>query len=492
MNNPEDIKYDTPALEPILKNTYSVIVYQEQVMDIVRALAGFTAGQSDTIRKAMGKKVESILEEYKPLFIKGCVSNGISEDTAIEIWCKMSDFAKYAFNKSHAAAYSVITFVCAWIKYYYPSVYMASVLNVYADNNEKLRGYVSCTKSMGINIIPPDINLSGDTFLTNGTDILFGLKGLKGLKKLTKVIIEERKNGKFESVQDFVSRTYPLKVAKLAYESLVYSGAFDQFNHSRKALIECSDKLMEAGKKIVSNIKKESENQLSFFDVIGVQPNTICLDIPETKEYSDREKLESELDIAGIYISAHPLDNYSKKLSDIGVSEIAFIKDDNDSVVEGKYTFAGTITDVKEFITKKGDKMATFTLADTGSNIKCTVFPNDYETAKEYINNPKSLVVVKGIVENNDTYGTQLLVNTIIDIDKVPDNTAYSKVFVKVDDIESESHNLDKILCIHKGNIPVTVQSNGKLYTMNTSVTPTSSLFMSLSNKFGYENVKFS
>jgi DNA polymerase-3 subunit alpha len=509
MNNPEGIVYDTPLLEPILKPTYGVIVYQEQVMDIVRSLAGFTAGQSDTIRKAMGKKKQSILDEYKPYFIegsgsavdghsgspldiKGCVENGILRETAEAIWEKMADFAKYAFNKSHAAAYSVLTVVCAWLKHYYPAPYMCATLNTYMDNNEKLAGYISNTKDMGIGIIPPSVNKSGEAFKTNGKQILFGLKGLKGVSKTVSLIIKEREdNGEYTSITDFVARTYPLGVAKKSFEALNYSGCFDNFGKTRNAVASATEVLMDKGKNLKARIKKENENQLSFFDMLGVSENEINYEIPDKPEFPEREKLRYEHEVASIYISAHPLDSYSERLKELGVSELSDIKDNEGNVSEGSFTFAGEVGDIREIITRKGDKMATFVLSDRSSSIKVTVFPKDYETARLNLAN-NSLVVVKGNVRNDENYGVQLILSTVIDIDRIPDSAGVSRVMVNIPDFTNTAANdLKRIMRDYPGNTEIFVKSGEKTLKSADGISATSGLFMALHNRFGYENVYF-
>lgn len=508
MNNPDDIVYDTPQLEPILKSTYGVIVYQEQVMDLVRALAGFTAGQSDTIRKAMGKKKQAILDEYMPYFIegskdavdshsntplniKGCVENGISKEIAERIWNKMADFAKYAFNKSHAAAYSVITIVCAWLKHYYPPIFMSATLNVYIDNNEKLAGYIAVTKDMGISIIPPSVNLSGEGFLTNGRDILFGLKGLKGLSKTVSPIIAERTNEKYKSVVDFVSRTFPLGVSRKSYESLVLAGCFDEFGFSRRALIDSSEELIGKAKDVTAKNKKADKDQLSFFDMLGVSETEISYEIENKPEYTKRELLNLEHEVASIYISAHPIDEYSERLLEIGISSISDVKDEEENINEGIYTFAGVISDVKEIITKKGDKMATFVLNDRTSNIKVTVFPKEYESAKLCLE-PNGIVVVRGEVENNESFGLQLICSSIIDIDNIPSDNN-KNIVVSIDGFgEAESNQLCRLVKAYSGDKELFVQDGKMLYKCASKVSVTSGLFMTLFSYYGNDKVKFS
>ena len=500
MNNPKAVVYDHPALEPILESTYGVIVYQEQVMQIVRVLAGFSMGQADTIRKAMGKKKQDILDEYKPYFIrgsmgatdshtgkpldiKGCISNKIPDLVAVNIWDKMADFAKYAFNKSHAAAYAVICATTAWLKHYYPVPYMTAVINTYISNNDKFKGYISVAKNMGLNILPPDINLSEAKFTTDGTDIRFGLQGLSGLSKNVEAIIKEREeNGSYAGLYDFIYRASKLKVNKAATESLILSGAFDSFPCSRKAKVLAVPTLTKDCKK---RVKTEGENQLSFFDtIIGESP------IDDCPEYEKQEMLELEKQSSGMYITEHPLDSYMDVIKGQNAIEIGLLADDEGNVQSNKGVIAGQITDFTVRYTKKDSRpMGSVVIEDRSGSIKGVLFPDDYDAYCHLLSKGR-IVVVSGEIQNHPDFGLQIICKTITDIKDIKDAKTISKVFVKPESKEVLK-NVLSVMEKHKGDTPIFAQVGNEVRRFKDGVEPTSSLFMELQEVCGSEFVKF-
>ena len=500
LNNPDDIVYDTPELEPILKPTYGVIVFQEQVIQIVKALAGFTAGQADLIRKAMGKKREEILDEYKPYFIygsgdnidshtelplniRGCVVNNIDENVASLIWDKMKDFGKYAFNKSHAAVYSVLTVTCAWLKHYYPAIYMTAMLNAYIEG-QKLAGYINVVKKMGIPILPPDINESCDLFSTDGNQIRFGFKGIKGLSKTVSVITEERKNGKYKGIGDFIDRTYSLGFKKSGTEALIYTGAFDSFSCSRKAKINAIASIYDGEKK-----DKNIPGQTSLFDSFLSDYNKIVIE--DEPEFSKQEILLKEKEISGMYISEHPLDSYENILNQYNISEISLLDDSDDETqdINGmKISVAGIINDIKIFFTKKDHRpMASITIEDRGGEINAVIFPDDYTTAAPLLVKNKT-VVVKGVLQNND-FGLQIICNSVFDIDSLSKPESQHNVYIRLNSLD-EIPKTEAFLGEHQGNTNVYVQVDKQLYKLNVNIKESASTYMALQNEFGTQNVK--
>lgn len=504
MKNPESITYDVPELKPILKNTYGVIVYQEQVMQIVRELAGFTMGQSDTIRKAMGKKKQEILDEYRPYFIRGsqdavddhtgkplniigCTEKGIPEETAVAIWNKMNDFAKYAFNKSHAAVYAVLTATCAWLKFYYPSYYMTGVLNTYINNNEKLRGYISVANLMGLNILPADCNLSGEFFDTNGKEIRYGLKALNGFNKTASEVESERiANGHYKDFKDFIKRTLPKGVNKSAFLSLNHAGAFDSFKGSRKSRKENLDIIINKVKKDIKTIEKDkASGQISFFNEVLTDFDRADDTIYSNKEYSKKELLRLEKESCGMYISEHPLDSYKDFLSKSKVSQIAFL----DESVGQTVTVAGVISDVAIKFTKKdGRPMAIVTAEDTSGAVKFVVFPDDY-VSENSILTKNEVILIKGKVDNGD-FGIQILSESVIKIEEATkivhinalciNNLNYDE-FIRLDSVLKDAK---------KGDVPVYFRTGqGEMYDSNYRINISSSIFMSLQDTFGRENL---
>lgn len=500
LNDPQNIKYDVPELKEILKPTYGVIVYQEQVMEVVRKLAGFTAGQSDTIRKAMGKKIQEILDEYKPYFIygsvnavdshtgkplgiAGCVPRGIPEETAVAIWEKMERFAKYAFNKSHGCAYSMITMKCAWLKYYYPCEYMTALVNAYIDD-DKAKSYISDIKKLNVELLQPDVNKSDMLFTTDGKAIRYGLRAIKGIQKASETVVAERKtHGEYVSVCDFISRTFPLGVGQKNFVSLVSAGAFDSFGFSRRALDYSASTLYDLAKGNKKQAEKNLADQLSFFNEIGVDETSISYDIENCEDYPEKELLSMERDVIGTYVSAHPLDSY-----DISADSITDVMDDNGEITEGKYSFAGIITNLREFYTKKGDKMATFTLVDRAGEIKATVFPKDYETFQGLLLDD-ALVLIKGQVRDDNDFGPQIVVSSVADLDKIgEEQEKVNSVWIYIPTFGgAEAQELLNLLNQKPGDTPVFVRTDTRDYQSPVSVTADSSTYMLLSSKYKVE-----
>lgn len=504
MKHPEDIKYDTPLLEPILKTTYGVIVYQEQVMNIVRSLAGFSMGQADVIRKAMGKKKEDLLLEYNPYFIKGsgdaidshtgnklditgCIANNISEETANAIWEKMKDFAKYAFNKSHATAYAVLSCVCAWLNHYYPAYYMSETLNAYIDNNDKLKGYISISHKLGFKMVIPSINEAEAKFkvVGNGKDktLAFGLLAVKSLNKSVSTILSEREAGEYKGLVDFIERVYTKGVSKSATESLVNVGFFDCFDYSRRAKALAIEKIFDNAKK---DGKGNINGQLSFMEAVFIDKRGKDQIIEDVAEYDKEKLLNLEKENTGLYISEHPLDRFDSKLKK--VSEISLLKDEDGNVYTGEVTLAGIMQNVKTVYSKRdGKPFVTFKIEDRAGTISAVAFNKQYEAFAPLFYDD-NIIIVKGEVKNDENYGMQIIVNTITDLEKAPEVTV-NKVYIKVADI-SNFKEVDDIVKNYEGDIPLMVQVGQQLYKFNKSVNPTSSLILELQKYCGEEFVK--
>lgn len=503
MLNPDSIVYDCPELESILAGTYGVICYQEQVMQIVQTLAGFSQGDSDVIRKAMGKKKEDILVENREYFIygsgdkvdshsgnkmniKGCIANGISEEIAVKIWDKMKDFAKYAFNKSHAAAYAVVTCKCAWIKHYFPSIYMCASLNTYILD-DKFKGYIEVTKKMGITIHKPDINISEEKFTVdeNG-DLIFGLRGLKGCNNAVSAIIEERnRGGLFADEQDFVER---VGADKKMIESLIYSGAFDSFNGSRRAKLLCISSWIEAGK---GRRKDLESGQMSFFDLDDSFKSAFKVSVPLLPEMDKRELLSKEKEFAGLYISAHPLDEYSALISQNQVGNLSFLMDadDEEKIVlpKGKKKVAALVTNYKVIYTKRDHKpMAFFTLEDQYGEIDAVLFPDDYHTYHSLLDDG-AVVVVSGYYAYKDD-AIQFVVESVMAMETLGTVQLNKQIYVKISN-QAEYSRLEDVVSRHKGEYIIKFQYNKKLYDCKVNGDNSSSLIMEMEASFGRGNV---
>lgn len=489
IQNPESVEYDTPMIEDILKPTYGVTIFQEQVMFIVQKLAGFSMADADDVRRAMGKKKQYILDKYKPFFlegskdavnesgelynIKGCVANGISVETAEVIWNKMSDFAKYAFNKSHAAVYSVLTVVCAWLKFYYPTEYMCAVMNAYIDS-DKLNGYISVAKNMGIKVLPPDINKSFANFSIEDDSIRYGFLGIKGINACANTLEAKRKNGNYTCLTDLVERTC---IKKSNVQSLIFSGAIDSFGYNRNSLDKSLDNIFISVKESVKD-KLTGQMSLFDFDVLSTNAKADMIVVPELKKSL---MLEKEKEYTGIYLTEHPLDGYKELLNSLNCQEIVFVDEPCESVV-----FAGVVTDYKIRYTKKDNKpMATFMLEDRSGAISCVIFPDDFEnfTVKE-----NQIVVVKGSLEEND-FGFQVIVKSAMDID-VAEVGHIKNIYIRLNS-KDEMKKASEVVKSHIGQVNVYCQIGQKLYPLGIQGNPTSALYLSLQKVFGCDNVLY-
>ncbi|MBQ3493654.1 MAG: DNA polymerase III subunit alpha, partial [Clostridia bacterium] len=325
-HNPDKITYDHPLLEPILKNSYGILVYQEQVMQICQSLGGFTFGHADVVRKAMGKKKVEIMEAQKSIFVygginestgqpvDGAIKRGVPEQVAISVYDNMKPFARYAFNKSHAAAYAVLAYQTAYLKKYYEVEFFCSLLNNRIDKIEELSKYLSYLKSKNIKVLPPDINKSNASFKCEDGGIRFGLVGLKNVGEgvIDQVVKERNENGDFKSFEDFINRTVAYGINKRLVESLILSGAFDLFNVNRRCLMAIHGDYMD---RVSSANKKKNDIQISFFGTILDEDEGLELEYPNMSEYSSKEKLALEKTVLGIYLSGHPLSDYREQFS---------------------------------------------------------------------------------------------------------------------------------------------------------------------------------
>lgn len=458
MLNPSHITYDTPQLEEILKPTYGIIVYQEQVMQTVRALAGFTKGQSDLMRKAMGKKIEEILDEYEPYFIngsgdnidqktkkklgiKGCTSNGIVEQIAKRIWEKMRNFAKYAFNKSHAGGYGVIAVQTAFISFYYPVIFMKANLNAYITNPKKVKPYLAYCYKANIPILQPSINKSEKMFTVEGKEegIRFGLKGIKNVGTLSELIIKEREaNGLFKDYQDFVTRMYiNAKTDTRAIESLIHAGALDEFEGTRRAKVSIIENLISLAKTEKQNLLT---GQVTIFDIASEYGLSDLKDMkviktPDIAEFTKDYKLAKEREMAGFYITEHPLDEYDSilktsniiELEQLSVSEeedeeVVLTEEDVEQIVKEENNYigqiinvAGIVNEVEVRYTKKDNKpMYTFSIQDRTGDLRCVCFNRQSLANQDKLVEGKK-VIINGVFDIND-YGPQLRVNMMTDL----------------------------------------------------------------------------
>ena len=391
---PSSVTYLTPQLKPILESTYGQIVYQEQVMQIVQRLAGFTLGRADVVRKAMGKKKDDIMKAEREKFIygyheegfdiPGCVANGISEEIASTIYDQMQDFAKYAFNKSHAACYAAIAMQTAYLKCHYPLEFYSGLLTSVMDKTDKLASYLYECKGKGVRILPPDINTSTDTFSVEDDHLCYGLSSIKGVgDKVVKDIIAERENnGPYVSLTDFLRRNP--SCGKDVFENFIHAGAFDRFGYTRMSMALASGPMVASLRKMAKN---EIPGQISIFDLLGDEDAQTQDSIPDAGEYDDIELLRHEKEATGIYISKHPVDAYEKALSRYRVSKSPEFEADEETgcykvIDRSIHYIVGLVSDIRVITTKNNELMAFVEVEDQLGSVSVTVFPDLYRESR--------------------------------------------------------------------------------------------------------------
>ena len=431
-NHPETITYDCPQLESILKPTYGCIVYQEQVMQIVRSLAGYTLGRSDLVRRAMSKKKASVMEKERQNFVygneaegvPGCIVNGIEEKVANKIYDDMIDFAKYAFNKSHAAAYAVVSYQTAYLKYYYPVEFMAALMTSVIDNPSKVSEYILSCRKMGILILPPDINCGEGAFSVDGNSIRYGLSAIKSVgKPVIRAIVEERKaGGIFQNMKDFVTRMTGREINKRAIENFIKAGAFDCLEGNRHQKMMVYPRIVDS---VVQERKNAMAGQMTLFDIVGEEDKKAFeISLPDVPEYDKEALLAFEKEVLGVYISGHPLENYTAMMEknitaitsdfqpddEIGAARVR----DGQSVVVG-----GIITEKTVKYTKNNKVMAFLTLEDLVGTVEIIVFPRDYEK-NHLLMDEESKVFIRGRVAAEDERASKMICEQILSFTQVP------------------------------------------------------------------------
>ena len=425
-NHPELITYDCPQLEPILAPTYGCIVYQEQVMQIVRELAGYTLGRSDLVRRAMSKKKGDVMKRERQNFVygnpeegvPGCVANGIPEAVANKIYDEMMDFAKYAFNKSHAAAYAVVAYQTAWLKYYHPVEFMAALMTSVIENPGKVAEYIYTCREMGIQILPPDINRGEGSFSVDGGNIRYGLSAIKSIgKPVVEAILEERrKRGEYKDLKDFMERLSGKEVNKRTVENFIKSGAFDSLKGTRKQHMMIYIQVMDQ----VNQEKKYSmAGQMSLFDIVSdEQKKEFEITLPDVGEYQKETLLAFEKEVLGVYISGHPLEEYEEKWrKNITATTRDFQIEEETGrtrVHDGsRQTVGGMITSKTIKYTKNNKTMAFITVEDLMGTVEVVIFPRDYEKNQQYLQED-SKVFVQGRVSEEDENASKLICERII------------------------------------------------------------------------------
>jgi len=431
-NDQNAITYDCPQLEPILKATYGCIVYQEQVMQIVRDLAGYTLGRSDLLRRAMSKKKGDVMEKERQNFVygnpeegvPGCIANGINEATANKIYDEMIDFAKYAFNKSHAAAYAIVSYQTAYLKYYYPVEFMAALMTSVIDNAGKVAEYIYTCRQMGIKILPPDINTGEGNFSVSGNNILYGLSAIKSVGRpvIEAIVAEREKNGQFKHLKDFIERLTGKEVNKRTIESFIKAGALDSLGGTRKQFMMIYIKIVD---QVAQEKKYSMTGQMTLFDMVSEeQKSEFDIPLPNVGEYEKETMLAFEKEVLGIYVSGHPMEEYEAKWKkSITATTMDFQLDEETGrtkVREGERAIIGGMIAAKTIkYTKTNKTMAFLSIEDLMGTVEVMVFPKDYEKSKQYLNEDAK-VFVKGRVSEEDGGASKLICETVIPFEDVP------------------------------------------------------------------------
>ena len=427
-NDRDSITYDCPQLEPILKTTHGCIVYQEQVMQIVRDLAGYTLGRSDLLRRAMSKKKQAVMEKERKNFVygneeegvDGCIKRGIDEATANKIYDEMIDFAKYAFNKSHAAAYGVVSYQTAYLKYYYPVEFMASLLTSVIDNSSKVIEYVQTCKGMGIDILPPDINQSERNFTAQGGAIRYGLSALKSIGKamVDQLVSERNARGPFQNLQEFLERISECDLSKRIVESLIKAGALDCLEGNRRQKMMIYTSIMD---NISQSKKKMMAGQMSLFDIVDDElKSDFEIKFPKVNEFSKQELLAFEKEVIGLYVSGHPLEEYQNMWKkNITRTSLDFQLNDEDETAvadNAREIIGGIISEVTVKVTKQNSVMAFVTIEDLYGTVEVLVFPKLYEKYRQIIAEDNK-VFITGRVTSGGEENAKMICETITSFD---------------------------------------------------------------------------
>ena len=503
-NDKDSITYECPQLEHILGPTYGCIVYQEQVMQIVRDLAGYTMGRSDLVRRAMSKKKAAVMEKERQNFVygnqeenvKGCIENGIDEKTANHIYDEMIDFARYAFNKSHAACYAVVAYQTAYLKYYYPKEFFAALMTSVMDNVGKVSEYILTCRQMGIRILPPDINEGQSGFSVSGDAIRYGLSAIKSIGRnvVDEIIRERQNNGLFTSIDDFVERMGGREVNKRTLENFIKAGAMDSLPGNRRQKTMIAPELLDQKNKDRKNVL---EGQLSLFDFAAEEEKQqYQITMPKVPEFPKGELLAFEKETLGIYVSGHPMDEYLETWKNsITAKTTDFMVDEETgrAVVEdgARATIGGMITARTVKLTKNGQQMAFVTLEDMVGSVEVIVFPRDYENKKQLLNEDAK-VFISGRTSIGDDPAGRLICEQVIPFDEVPkdlwlkfaDKTEYDARWPEVTEILRGSDGHDTVI------IYLEKERAKKVLPANWHVAASTEMTEKLMKIIGEKNVK--
>lgn len=519
-HHPDKIKYKHPLLADILDVTYGCIVYQEQVMQIFRKLAGFSLGRADIVRRAMSKKKKDVMEREHQIFIhglvgedgtvevEGCIRRGISEEVASSIYSEMESFASYAFNKSHAAAYALISYQTAFLKCKYPKEYMASLITSVFDNINKVVEYIEECKNLGIRVLPPDINESEAAFAVSGEDIRFGLLAIKSLSRAPiDRILEERKNGRFTSLYDFCKRMHTKDVQKKVVESLIKGGAFDNMGANRRQMLTVLDGIFEG---LLAEKRNNIEGQIGFFDTMQTAQDRAPIKMPDLAEFSQTELLKMEKEITGLYLSGHPLSEFAGIIKSQHYAKISDIvncaREDVPKYKDGdRIRILAIISEVKLKTSKNNNTFAYVSIEDMYGAMEMMVFGSVLEKSS-FLLREGNIVELRARISVREDEAPKLMCDEVLEAPKLSEMgeesgqqetqkpTKNPGLYIKVKSKASEEYERAMLLLsIFEGGTPVyifledekkLVQAPRKLWIAKNDV-----LIEELKNKIGERNV---
>ena len=502
-NNKDSIRYSCPELEEILEPTYGCIVYQEQVMQIVMKLAGYTLGRSDLVRRAMSKKKADVMAKERANFVygneeegvEGCIRRGIPEDVANHVFDEMIDFAKYAFNKSHAAAYAVVAYQTAWLRCHYPLEFMAALLTSVITNPKKITEYINTCRSMGIGILQPDINEGESGFSVSGNAIRYGLSAIKSLgKNVIDVMIEEREaHGKYRNLKDFMERLTSKEINKRTIENLIKAGALDSLGATRRQMMMVYAYVLDE----VTREKKENiTGQMSLFDFFSEEEKKEYeIQYPDVGEFEQSQKLAFEKEVLGIYVSGHPLQDYMASMEKQITAKTTDFEPDEESglavVRDGRnYIVGGLISNVTVKLTKTNQNMAFVTLEDLYGTVEVILFPRDYQKYRDLLV-MDTAVYVKGRASVSEENG-KLVAEFVISMDQVP-----KEIWIQVQNIgyfQEKQNMLYDVIRQHPGEREILIYSREekavKRLPSYENLSGDAEVLRELENIFGEKNIK--
>lgn len=531
--NPDKISYKHELLRPVLEVTYGCIVYQEQVIEIFRRLAGFTLGQADMIRRAMSKKKHKVINAERIAFVSGdpsrgivgAVANGVPEDVANSIYDEILAFASYAFNKAHAVSYAIVTYRTAYMKRHYPREYMAALLTSVLENSGKVAEYIGECRDMGIKLLPPDVNESGANFTVSGKDIRFGLVAIKGIGwgVINAMVAERELHGPFSSFDEFCRRMAGKDMNRRAVENLIRAGAFDSMGYKRKALLQVCGIILD---NVSDSLRHNIDGQLDLFGGLEDNDEPVVREIkmPEVTEFTAEEKMIMEKETTGLYLSGHPMDSYRTALKRTGVVPIGVISSDAtaedgpSSYHDGQtVTIAGVIASSRTRTTKNNNLMCSIVLEDDSGSMELMAFQRALNTGAQYIHD-NALVICRGKLSFRDENDPQLMVDTILPIAELENMSsgksepahrssgyvgsdtvrndasgippAAQKLYVRLPSLEDpELKHIEKLLIMFPGRDRMIVYGNAEKKSLSCSCVIHEALIAELSEMLGSENV---